>query len=80
MTATQRWTLTVVCAFGLGLALFTAMPLLWGVADWRAIFLINLPLGVGAALAAACAVATALLIQSPARPSRSVKLAPDPAS
>ena len=39
-------------------------------------------LWVGAALAAACAVATALLIrrQSPARPSRSVKLAPDPAS
>jgi predicted MFS family arabinose efflux permease len=34
----------------------------------------------GAALAAVCAVATALLIQSPARPSRSVKLAPDPAS
>ncbi len=37
-------------------------------------------LWVGAALALACAVATALLIQSPARPSRSVKLAPDPAS
>ena len=32
-------------------------------------------LWVGAALAAACAVATGLLIQSPARPSRSVKLA-----
>jgi EmrB/QacA subfamily drug resistance transporter len=39
-------------------------------------------LWVGAALAAAAAIATALLIgrQSPARPSRSVKLAPDPAS
>jgi len=37
-------------------------------------------LWVGAALAAACAVATGLLIQSPARPSRSVKLAADPAS
>jgi EmrB/QacA subfamily drug resistance transporter len=39
-------------------------------------------LWVGAAVAAAAGVATALLIgrQSPARPSRSVKLAPDPAS
>ena len=37
-------------------------------------------LRVGAALAARAAVATGLLIQSPARPSRSVKLAAEPAS
>jgi hypothetical protein len=37
-------------------------------------------LWVGAGLAAACAVATGVLIQAPARPSRSVKLAADPAS